>query len=823
MKLPSILEEILDSALPHNDIPTIVTRRIGWGMLKDGLSVGGQELRLGDTLFEHGWGDHAQSRHDIHLPAPATRFEAFVGPQGHIGFTARLVFSVYAPSGECIARSPELAVNGAPFHLVADIPSLKSFTIGVCDVLVPEDFADTPPLANANWCDPVVTLADGRRLLQPDFRRATRFPVDFLYDGAARPCVDVTVEVAEETPEYVRHRIVDRLPDGRLTLVTTLTRYRDFPVVEWLPELVNEGDAPSGIVSDFHSLALSLDVEDRSTGYIQTPYSSVCKYPLVDVRLRRTLGSKNCQSDFTPDPVMLRPRYPQNCVRLDTDEGRSSAAWLPFFGLDFTETLGINAGIGWSGCWFAEFRHLEDHLEIDAGMPRTHFRVLPGERLRQPSVFLHLRDGLTVEEGQNELRRFLLRHHSPRQADGTPRRTPLPFCAWGGQTTDAMLRAIEWKTKHDLPFDTLWVDAGWFGDDRPVSPTEYGASDWARTVGHWRVNRVPHPDGFRPVADAAHKAGMRFLLWVEMERVIPGVPVTREHPEWLLHTKDNPFSLLLNLGDEGARAWAVAQVERLVREEGVDDYRQDFNFNTIPYWRDNDTADRVGVTEMKYIGGLYRFWDELHARFPGMLIDNCASGGRRIDFETNSRSICLYRSDMLGRPWYDCAEANQVEIPGLTPWVPLHSGGTTVVTGDDYAFFSGVTTGVDGPMFDERLAADPAWLRGVLIAARRLADCFYGDFHLLTQDPGSRRGLYAYQCHLPDEGRGAMAVFRRAKGDEAELLPELRSIDPAARYEVETFRGGTEVISGATFATRAVRLDKPRSVRLLFYRRIDDE
>ena len=56
MKLSSLLEGILDSALPHNDIPTIVTRRIGWGVLKDGLSVGGQELRIGDTLFEHGWG-----------------------------------------------------------------------------------------------------------------------------------------------------------------------------------------------------------------------------------------------------------------------------------------------------------------------------------------------------------------------------------------------------------------------------------------------------------------------------------------------------------------------------------------------------------------------------------------------------------------------------------------------------------------------------------------------------------------------------------------------------------------------------------------------
>ncbi len=645
-------------------------------------------------------------------------------------------------------------------------------------------------------------------------------PIAFRYDGASRPSGAMTCETLADTPDFIRWRVTERLPDGRLTLVTTVTRYRDFPVVEWLPELVNEGDAPSCIVSDFRSLSFDLDVPDRSTGYIETPYTSTCRYPLCDIALRRTLGSKNAQSDFMPETVFLRPRYPENCVRLDTDEGRSSAAWLPFFGLDFSEKQGINIGIGWSGRWFAEFRHLGDHLAVEAGMPETNFRLLPGERLRQVSVFVHSREGLSVEDGQNQLRRFLLKYHSPHRADGTPVRTPLPLAAWGGQTTESMLSTIGMKVRNDLPYDTFWVDAGWFGEDRPVSPTEYGASDWARTVGNWRVNRVPHPDGFKPVSEAAHKAGMKFLLWVEMERVMPDTPVAREHPEWLLHTPSNAFSLLLNLGDDGAREWALAQVDRLVREEGIDYYRQDFNFNTIAYWRANDAPDRVGVTEMKYIAGLYRFWDTLRERYPDMLIDNCASGGRRIDFETNSRSICLFRSDMLGRPWYDCSEANQCEIAGLSQWVPVHAGGTTVVVGDDYGFLSGVTTGVDSPIYDERLPFDPDWCREVLVAARRMMACFYGDFHIVAGDPFTRRGIYAYQCHLPEEGRGFFAVFRRPEGDEAEVVPALRAIEPGAQYEVETFRGPTETLTGAELAARAVRLDEPRSVRVVFYRRM---
>ena len=39
--------------------------------------------------------------------------------------------------------------------------------------------------------------------------------------------------------------------------------------------------------------------------------------------------------------------------------------------------------------------------------------------------------------------------------------------------------------------------------------------------------------------------------------------------------------------------------------------------------------ERTGITEIKHIMGLYRFWDELRSRHPGLVIDNCSSGGRR--------------------------------------------------------------------------------------------------------------------------------------------------------------------------------------------------
>ena len=49
---------------------------------------------------------------------------------------------------------------------------------------------------------------------------------------------------------------------------------------------------------------------------------------------------------------------------------------------------------------------------------------------------------------------------------------------------------------------------------------------------------------------------------------------------------------------------------------------------------------------IRYIEGLYEMWDELRAKNPGLVIDNCASGGRRIDLEAISRSVALWQSDI---------------------------------------------------------------------------------------------------------------------------------------------------------------------------------
>ena len=95
-------------------------------------------------------------------------------------------------------------------------------------------------------------------------------------------------------------------------------------------------------------------------------------------------------------------------------------------------------------------------------------------------------------------------------------------------------------------------------------------------------------------------------------------------------------------------------------------YRQDFNIPPADYWNKNDTADRIGMTEIGHVEGLYKFLDTLLSRHPGLIIDNCASGGRRIDIEMMSRSFVMWRSDHGASDLLADIGFTQ----GLSPWDP---------------------------------------------------------------------------------------------------------------------------------------------------------
>jgi alpha-galactosidase len=323
----------------------------------------------------------------------------------------------------------------------------------------------------------------------------------------------------------------------------------------------------------------------------------------------------------------------------------------------------------------------------------------------------------------------------------------------------------------------------------------------------------------KPVTEAAKKWGKGFVVWFEPERVYEATWLDREHPEWLTKLPGNP-NRLLDLGNPQALSWLTDHISNFLQSEGVTIYRQDFNFDPAPYWQAMDTPDRVGIAEMKHIEGLYAYWDALLARVPGLLIDNCASGGRRIDLETIGRSVPLWRTD------YSYFEPNgyQCHTYGLQLFLPCSGTGNNNT--QKYFFRSSMggalVLGWEINGTYNNAPFNLAQAHEDIVEFRTLRPYFYGDFYPLTEYSTSDEAWAAFQWNRPEEREGIVLAFRRHQAAESSITVILHNLEPDGDYEVTfedygitLFKTGRELGSGLS-----IKIPEAPGSLLVKYRRV---
>jgi alpha-galactosidase len=543
--------------------------------------------------------------------------------------------------------------------------------------------------------------------------------------------------------------------------------------------------------------------------------------------------------DFAPLTETMRSGTRRH---LEPAGGRSSSDFLPFFNLETPSRGGVVIGLGWSGEWAADFTQ-EDakRTRLQAGMALTHLKLHPGEEIRTPRVALLFYQGDWIR-GQNLWRRFVLDHHRP-TVNGKPFDPPIFNANWGGTPAANHLGNINAIVAHDLPVEFYWIDAEWFGR---------GA--WWLNPGDWRVKQDLYPAGFRPISDALHQSGRKLLLWFEPERVCEGTPWFKEHLLWLLEvpperrvynwgdkrtfpdwvtseSRRNQIvdgDRLFNLAIPEARQFLTDFISARITEFGLDCYRHDANIAPLEFWRAADTPDRQGITEIRWVEGLYAFWDELLRRHPGLLIDNCASGGRRIDLETLSRSTPFWRTDFPGD-----LGGKQCHTYGLSFWVPLNSTGAVTPGRDsDYAWRSTISSTVTFGLFGNLDAAQAnpppadfpfAKAKATLAQYRRLQPYFLGDYYPLTPYTKAADAWLGWQFHRADLGGGLVQAFRRPESLPESARLKLRGLDPRSRYVVTDVDDAKPYeLSGRELMVKGLLLTLPEkpSARIVTYRQV---
>lgn len=526
--------------------------------------------------------------------------------------------------------------------------------------------------------------------------------------------------------------------------------YGDFPTVEWTLYFKNTGPADTPILENIQPLDTRIERGEGAKG---------------EFVLNHFVGSPCQRNDYQPLQTVLKPGAEKI---ISAARGRPTSSDMSYFNLEW-QGQGAIIAVGWPGQWSASFtRDEKSGLHIRAGQELTHFKLLPGEEVRTPLIVMQFWKGDRARS-YNVWRRWMLAHNAPKPGGKLP--APEMF-GCSSHFTDEMTKAdeknqiefIDRYLEEKIRIGHWWMDAGWYPCD---------GVGWPKT-GTWEVDKRRFPHGLRAISDYAHSKNIKTIVWFEPERVHPDTWLTENHPEWIIGGKGGG---LLNLGNPEALRWLTDHVDKLMTDEGIDLYRQDFNMDPLDSWRGNDAADRQGITEIKHVVGYLAYWDELLRRHPNMFIDSCASGGRRNDLETMRRAIPLWRTD------YRCeAIGSQCHTYGISFWLPY--SGTGVADADLYNFRSNMVPFTNCLWDARNKQLDYGSLRKLSSQFYKISKYWLGDYYPLTDYSTEDNVWMAWQFDSPEIGEGMVQAFRRPQSETKSSRLKLSGLDEGAKYTV---------------------------------------
>jgi len=798
---PKWQDRILEMPYKEANVPVIFLIypiRQDFEDLELGKSVIKTPMRIGNKDFKHGLGTHSTSHIRVYSPEPIKHFSAWIGvdnnerTQGGLG---SVTFSIEVNEKE-IYHSRVFRGGQEPEKIEIDVEETNTIDLHV------DDAGDGPACDHADWGEASIMTNSGKTLFLDDIKKGfipvvvSQYPFSFVYSDKKSDEILDSWENESRTDELDKDRtkIVNTWLDQKTGLKLTFEaiRFSDYPALEWVLYFENTGIADTPIIQNVQSLDLTFG----------SPISNNTPY-----KLHKTNGAPSNPTDFQVSTVVLDSKHSEI---MGGGGGRSSNKDFPFYKIETGEGSYIIA-VGWSGQWSSVLERSDNrHLHVTAGLEKTHFLLHPGEKVRSPRMLVMYREGDTVESNA-QFRQLIYRHYTAIRDD--KKIQPILFCntcftRGGGwlNECDAENQISLIKAYASLGLEALITDAGWF------------EGGWPAGAGNWTPRKDAYPDGMGPVALSAKEHGMVYGLWFEPERVVAGTWIHKNHPEWLLSSTDKPQdTYLLNFALPEVREYMFNVVKGFMELPGFRFYRQDFNMDPLSYWLHSDAPDRQGISEMKYIEGLYAYWDKIAQTWTDSIREECASGGRRIDLETVKRMHIHQKTDY----WFD-NDVDQASLWGLSQYLPNNVFVAHLNRMDDYSFHSTMASSLcmgwitDAPDFDVKLG------KKLLDQYLKVRHLLIGSWYPLLPYSREDSAWMASQYHRSDLQEGMILVFRHAESPYRTADLALRGLDADSEYVITYASTNQEAVMKGSEMMKSLTVTIPEKHRseLIIYNKM---
>lgn len=636
---------------------------------------------------------------------------------------------------------------------------------------------------------------------------------------------------------------------SHLRFVTDVTFYNDVPAFDLVTTISNISETEcSPVIDGFASFNASY------------PLSCDGKYNLENAN-----GSLAKASDFETKNYELTEK-----LEFTEPYGRSSDGAWPYFAVDGKKG-GFLLAIGWSGNWFAEFENI-DCKSVNVKINMFNFKTFltPGEKLRSERIVFVANEG-DNEYGHNLFRKTVISHYTPYCRKGKPFKSPICINFWGGRNTAFITKVAKKYADAGIKADLVWMDAAWYGnypflgEDVSVGWGETTGGPWYEQLGVWEDNKNLYPHGIKEVADYIHaNTPYRLLLWWMLEdgrinyfkntyNVGNGDRKTVECDVNARQTfgRESYYNEIINvpggrtvlkLSDEKVFKKVLNYYRNKFSNDNIDCMRIDYWSRPAAAWITNDKEEatelagekfaeyRNGISENKYITNLYRFFDTMYEEYPDWMLDNCSSGGRRLDIEMALRGIPLWRTDYNDGSKPDYCEANQIQTEYLARWLPLNGIGVSRPTDSSYyprSFFCAGPCIQSGKFDDKKLAE----IKKVVDEYVMMRPFWYGDYYQLLPVVNDHTSWQAYEMYREDLSEGVLVSVIRPETTESERKDrlqktfKLKGLDKNKNYLVHDIDDNEckndKTVKGSVLMSRGVKCTgKQRSIQVHTFKEV---
>ncbi|KAH7140050.1 glycoside hydrolase superfamily [Dactylonectria estremocensis] len=308
----------------------------------------------------------------------------------------------------------------------------------------------------------------------------------------------------------------------------------------------------------------------------------------------------------------------------------STQGYLPMGGLSRVDgSLSYLWQIEHNGSWKWEIGDYKESLYLNASGPtdQNHSwskRLDPGEFFDSvPAALVVVPGGFeSAFPPLNSYRRLIRRYHEDNSALSIIFNDYMN-CLMGNPTTEKVEALI--APAKNAGSEIFVIDCGWYSDD----------SGWWETVGEWKPSKRRFPGGLDKTLTKIREAGMVPGLWVEPEVMGIKCPVAETLPDEVFFQRNGHRIIEHGRYQLDYRHPAVTSrmndiIGDLVREYGVGYFKFDYNIDITQGTDVGSSSPGDGLLEhnrayLAWVNGLFDL-------FPSLIIENCSSGGQRMDY-----------------------------------------------------------------------------------------------------------------------------------------------------------------------------------------------